>query len=230
MESLKKNIPNCIGFILDGNRRWARERGLHTLKGHQKGYENLKDTVSWCKDAGVKHMVAYVFSTENWNRSKEEVTYLMDLMRIIFKKQLSEIRKDGMAVYVIGDISLFTEDIQKDIENLHDTNPSDAKYHLWLAASYGGRPEILAGINSLLKSGKKSVNEIEFKNALWTAEMPDPDIIIRTGGEKRLSNFVTWSSVYSELFFVDTYWPDFSKEEFENILEKYSERERRHGK
>ena len=129
-----------------------------------------------------------------------------------------------------GDISLFPEDIQKAIKEMHESNPADAVQHVWLAASYGGRPEILAGVNTLLGEGTEKVTEEEFSKVLWTNGMPDPDIIVRTGGEKRLSNFLTWSSVYSELFFLDTYWPAFSKDDFNGIITEYRERERRHGR
>ncbi|KKS83462.1 MAG: Isoprenyl transferase [Parcubacteria group bacterium GW2011_GWA2_43_11] len=189
-------IPTCVGFILDGNRRWAKERNLPTLEGHTEGYKRLKETVIWCHEAGVQHVVAYVFSTE----------------------------------------------IQELIEEVHDTNPRDPEFTLWLAASYGGRSEILAGVNKLLTQraqepcasagaeGKEQVTEEEFTHALWTSDMPDPDIIVRTGGQKRLSNFLAWSSGYSELFFLDTYWPAFSKEDLLLILKDFASRKRNFGK
>lgn len=224
------NSISCIGFILDGNRRWARERDLPTLEGHRKGYEKLKDVVKWVKEANIPHVVAYGFSTENWNRSEEEVSYLMNFIRKILKEDLEAFRKEGGAVHIVGEKSLFPEDIQKSIDEVHASNPPHASEHLWLALSYGGRPEILAGVNTLLSEGKENVTEEAFVRALWTADMPDPDIIVRTGGERRLSGFLTWSSVYAELFFVDTYWPAFSKDDFDSILAEYHERERRHGK
>ncbi len=223
-------IPKCIGIILDGNRRWARERGLPTLKGHQKGYEKLKETVKWCKDAKVEHLAVYAFSTENWNRSEEEVAYLLDLFRTMLKEQLREISKNDVFVHIVGNIEMFPDDIQNGIKEIHDKNNKNAQFHLWICLSYGGRAEIVAGVNKLLKEKVESVTEEEFKKTLWTADMPDPDLIIRPGKEKRLSNFLTWSSVYSELFFIDTYWPDFSKDDFQKILNEYDERERRHGK
>lgn len=225
----KKNIA-CIGFILDGNRRWARERGLPTLEGHREGYGRLKEVLKWCREAGIEHVAAYVFSTENWNRTKEEVSYLMDLIRTILIDDLSSIRGEDVAIHVVGDVKLFSDDIQEAIQNMHETNPKYAKQHVWLAASYGGRREIVAGVNELLKEGTKEVTEDNFKKMLWTKDMPDPDIIVRTGGERRLSNFLTWGGVYSELFFVDAYWPAFSKEDFDAVIEEYHERERRHGK
>lgn len=229
MNDSSKKITS-IGFILDGNRRWAKERNLPTLEGHRKGYENLKDVISWCKDAGIEHVVAYVFSTENWKRSSEEVSYLMDLIRTILVEELSKIRGDEVAVHVAGDVTLFPEDIQNSILEMEDSNPKNAQHHVWLAASYGGRPEIVAGVNALLSQGVKSVTAEEFAKVLWTGGLPDPDIIVRTGGEKRLSNFLAWSGVYSELFFLDVYWPAFSKKDFEAVLAEFRERDRRHGK
>lgn len=229
MEVQTKRV-SCIGFILDGNRRWARERGLPTMEGHRKGYGKLKDVLSWCDEKDIPHVVAYVFSTENWNRSPDEVTYLMDLIRTILIDDLSTIREEGVAIHIVGDVSRFSRDIQDAITDMHESNPNNATRHVWLAASYGGRAEIIAGVNKVLVKGVSEVGEDDFAEMLWTHDMPDPDIIVRTGGEKRLSNFLTWSGVYSELFFLDTYWPAFSKKEFDEVLEAYAERERRHGK
>lgn len=227
---IKENKISCVGMIMDGNRRWAKKQGLSNIQGHKTGYENLKKATQWCRDEEVAHLVVYAFSTENWNRAKEEVDYLMEMMRYLLKEEIDEVRKKDVAVHVIGDISLFPEDIQILTEKMHISNPNDAKHHLWIAASYGGRAEIVAGVNSLLLKGKKMVTEEDFAKSLWTSNMPDPEIIIRTGGEKRLSNFLSWSCAYSELFFIDTFWPAFTKEEFVEILENYRKRKRNFGK
>lgn len=219
---LEIKTPTCVGFILDGNRRWAKERNLPTIDGHKKGYTKLKETITWCNEIGIQHVVAYVFSTENWNRSKDEVGYLMDLIRFMFEKEIHKIRKENWAVRMLGDMDMFPEDIQKLIKEIHETNPANPEFTVWLAASYGGRAEILAGVNALLKEEVENVTEESFAQSLWTAEMPDPELIIRTGGNKRLSNFLAWSSTYSELFFLDMYWPDFSKEKLLSILEEFS--------
>jgi undecaprenyl diphosphate synthase len=226
----ENNIPACIGVVLDGNRRWAKERNLPSHEGHREGFENLKRLVDWTKEVGIAHMAVYVFSTENWKRSTEEVGYLMDMMRTQLKKKFEELKGDDVAIRFIGDLSLFDDDIQKLISNLHDANPEQSKHHVWIAASYGGRSEIVSAVNRLLVSGVEKVTEEDFANALWTKGMPDPDIIIRTGGNRRLSNFLTWASVYSELFFVDTFWPAFTKEQFLEILREYEERKRNFGK
>ena len=247
-------IPTCVGFILDGNRRWAKERNLPTLEGHKQGYEKLKETLQWSHEAGIQHVVAYVFSTENWNRSPKEIEYLLELTRILFKQEIEKIRRRNWSVRAIGDLSLYPRDIQDFIQKVHDTNPSDPEFTLWLAASYGGRSEILAGVNKLLAQRaqepctsagtqraqepctsagterKEQVTEDEFTQVLWTSGMPDPDIIVRTGGQKRLSNFLAWSSGYAELFFLDTYWPAFSKEDFLLILKEFASRKRNFGK
>jgi len=235
-------IPTCVGFILDGNRRWAKERNLPTLEGHTEGYARLKETIVWCHEAGIHHVVAYVFSTENWKRTTEEVGYLLELTRVLFKREVVKIRQKNWAVRAIGDLSLYPPDIQELIEEVHTANPKDPEFTLWLAASYGGRSEILAGVNKLLTQraqepcasagaeGKEQVTEEEFTHALWTSDMPDPDIIVRTGGQKRLSNFLAWSSSYSELFFLDTHWPAFSKEDFLLILKEFANRKRNFGK
>lgn len=222
--------PTCVGFILDGNRRWAKECNLSTLEGHTQGYERLKETVTWCHELGIPHVVAYVFSTENWKRTPEEVEYLLELTRVLFKREIVNIRQKNWAVRAIGDLSLYPADIQELIQEVHDTNPENPEFTLWLAASYGGRAEILAGVNKLLAEGKQNVTEEDFSHSLWSGDMPDPDIIIRTGGQKRLSNFLAWSSGYSELFFLDIYWPAFSKEVLLAILNEFATRKRNFGK
>ncbi len=224
------NTLSCVGMIMDGNRRWAREQGVPKLEGHRKGYEKLREAVEWCKEENINHLVVYAFSTENWEREEDEVGYLMGMMRKLLKDDLATLRDEGSAIHIVGDLARFPEDIQELIQNLHDTNPADAVQHLWVAASYGGRAEILAGVNRLLKEGKDVVDEVGFSEVLWTACMPDPEVIIRTGGKKRLSNFLTWSSVYSELFFIDTFWPAFSKGEFLEIVNEYKGVGRNFGK
>lgn len=227
-DGAEHTVPRCLGIIMDGNRRWARTHGLPTLEGHRRGYKKLEEALTWCKEAGILHLAVYAFSTENWNRSTEEVRYLMDLFRAMstdLKKQAAQ----QTAVHFVGDVTRFPEDIQEMIRITHAEHPVPPQYHVWIAASYGGRAEIISGVNALLAQGVKTVDEATFAHALWTVGMPDPDIIIRTGGEKRLSNFLTWSSVYSEFFFVNTYWPEFSRDEFNTILREYGERARRFG-
>lgn len=221
--------PNCIGFIMDGNRRWAKEKGLSTLKGHQKGFENFKDVVNWSIESGVKNLIFYAFSTENWKRNKVEVSDLMDLIGIAFT-DIDLVHKHKLRVRFIGQKGKFSGKIQKLLEKLEEDTKDYIEGALVIALSYGGRTEIVNAVNEIIKEGKDTeITEEEFESHLWTAGIPDPDIIIRTGEEMRLSNFLTWQSVYSELYFSATLWPDFDREEFNYILEEYSNRERRKG-
>ena len=217
---------------MDGNRRWAKSKGLPTLEGHRRGYDRLKDVVRWAGEAGVTHLVIYAFSTENWKRTKEEVGYLMDLFRWVLKEEVAYFIKEEVKVTSIGDTTSLPPDIQEGIRGVEEKTKQFSKLHVVLALSYGGRKEILAAARAIVAKGFSGtdVTEEDFQKNLWTHDIPDPDMVIRTGGERRLSNFLPWQSVYSELFFSDTYWPEFTKEEFQNILNEYSERERRHGK
>lgn len=225
-----KTVPRSIGVIMDGNRRWAKEHNLPTLEGHRAGAEKIHDLVTWAGAVGIEEVTVYAFSTENWNRSKEEVGYLMMLAEHLFKKEISRFIEAGVRLRFIGDLSLASEQIQEVIKTAEEQTQGGDKGTLVFAFSYGGRPEILAAVNRLLREGKETVDEEGFSNALWSAGLLDPDLILRTGGDHRLSNFLPWQSVYSELFFTDTKWPDLSKEEFDNVLLEFAERERRHGK
>lgn len=233
MENTQKNTPRCLGLIMDGNRRWAKEHGLPAFEGHRRGYEKLTDLLSWCKESGVKHVAVYAFSTENWRRKEEEVGYLMQLFRYVIFKETERFKKENGRVRFIGQKDRFDTDIQEGMEKM-EQETSEGEYTLYVCISYGGRAEILSAIQKLAKEKTPeeiaALTEEDFGRLLWTDGMPEPDIVIRTGGEKRLSNFLTWQSVYSELFFTDTLWPEFSKEEFTSILEEYSKRERRLGK
>lgn len=215
---------------MDGNRRWAREKGLSTIEGHARGYEKLKEVVEWMKEVEIQNLIIYAFSIENWNRPEEEVSYLMSLLRKILTEQLEEFNKKGVKIIFAGDLKRFSKDIQMLMNEAQEKTKDNTKLTLVLGVSYGGRIEIMHAVNGLLKEGRNSVSEEEFSQALWTKDVPDPDIIIRTSGEKRLSGFLPWQSVYSELFFPKSYWPAFSKEEFLDILKEFSSRIRRHGK
>lgn len=224
------NGPRSIGVIMDGNRRWAKEQGLETLFGHQKGAEKIHELLEWAQEAQIEHVILYAFSTENWNRTQAEVSYLMVLFEEYFKKWMEHAREKSIRIRFIGDHTLASEKIQQIIQTVEETTKEGRNGTLTVAFSYGGRAEILAAVNKLLNDGKTEVSEEEFSSALWTSEIPDPDLILRTGGEQRLSNFLPWQSVYSELFFTNTKWPALTKEEFFSILEEYRGRERRRGK
>lgn len=220
----------CIGVIMDGNRRWARAHGLQTLEGHNEGYKKLKEFVGWAREMNISNIVVYAFSTENWQRSEEEVGHLMKLIRFILEHETKKMITEHIRVRFVGDRARFSEDIQKGMERTEATTSESYDITLYIALSYGGRAEIIAAVNTLLAEGVDSTTEEEFSKKLWSYPMPDPDLVIRTGEEKRLSNFFPWQTVYSELFFVDAWWPDFSREEFERIIKEFYTRERRRGK
>lgn len=222
--------PACIGIIMDGNRRWAKEKGLQSFEGHRAGYNKLEEVVRWARDAGISHVVAYAFSTENWQRSEREVGYLMTLFRSVLEKETEKLIRERVRVRFVGETPRFSEDMRNMMERMERATGAKYDITLHLLMSYGGRAEITAAVNSLLAEDTPRVNEEAFAQTLWSSHVPDPDVIIRTGGEKRLSNFLPWQSVYSELFFSDTLWPDFTKTEFDLILNEFAKRERRRGK
>ncbi len=226
---MNESTPYAVGIIMDGNRRWAKERGLPTLEGHRRGYEKLKDVVDWCKSLGIKELTVYAFSTENWNRAKGEVSYLLDLFRSGIRDQLAHATKEGIRLLFPGDTARFPEDIRTLMRDAQEKTAHHTGATLALALSYGGRAEILHGVQQAIAQGAQNITEEAFGKLLWTSSLRDPDMIIRTSGEERLSGFLTWKSVYSELFFTDTFWPAFTKEEFVRMLEEYGKRKRRFG-
>lgn len=225
-------IPECVGIIMDGNRRWAKEKGLPLMEGHRVGLESLKEIAKFSNEAGIKNLILFTFSTENWNRAKEEVDYLMSLFRIYFEKEINMLAEQNIIVRVAGEMSRFSEDIREIVHKAVEKTKNNTGLILYFALNYGGRTEILSAVKKILKDNPKEedVTEEYFNKYLQTYPMPDPDIIIRTSGEMRLSGFLPWQGVYSELFFTKTLWPDFSKDEFLSILDEYNERERRMGK
>ena len=222
----------CIGIIMDGNRRWALSHGLPSMKGHAAGLAKAKDIArhAFSHSRRIDTIILYAFSTENWNRTPEEVAYLMDLFGGALVRELDELSRESIRIRFIGDFARLPEKLRASMRKLEQESLSaDSGKTLVIALSYGGRAEILAATNRLLASGTKNVSADDLAAALWSAGIKDPDIIIRTGGEKRLSNFLPWQSVYSEFFFSDSFWPDFSHAEFDAILESFAARERRHG-
>ena len=227
-------VPNHIAIILDGNGRWAKKRGMPRSFGHVKGCENLEDICEVAKELGVKYLTVYAFSTENWKRSKEEVDGLMKLFRNYLKKCIKISQKNNMRVKVIGDITAFDSDIQESIEKLEDFSKDFTDLHFQIALNYGSRDEITRAVHRRLedqKAGKLEtpVSEDTISGYLDTAGLPDPDLMIRTSGELRLSNYLLWQLAYSEFYFTDVPWPDFKKEELVKAIEKYNERDRRYG-
>lgn len=226
-------IPFHLGIIIDGNRRWARERGLLAFKGHRQGFEKLKEVGKWCKEKGVKVLTVYAFSTENWNRSKKEVGYLMKLLKhALSKKRVQELNKDGIKIKVIGQKERLLESLQEKIKEAEKLTENNKESILNLAISYGGRPEIIQAVKNIIKKKipASEITEDLISQNLWTANLPYPDLIIRTGGEQRLSNFFTWQSAYSELYFTKKYWPDFTEKDLDEAFRDYGRRQRKFGR
>jgi len=222
--------PACIGIIMDGNRRWAREHGLPTVEGHRVGYTKAKELSGWCRDAGVKNLILYAFSRENWSRSPEEVAYLVEIFKTVLFGEAEEFRKENGALRFLGELDRFGDDFVAQAKLLEETNPKEPSMTVVIALSYGGRQEIARAVNEILKEKKTQVSEADIAAHLYTHGIPDPDLIIRTSGEQRLSGFLPWQSVYSELFFVPMHWPAFMKKDFEAVLSEFASRQRRHGK
>ena len=190
---------SCVGIIMDGNRRWAKAKGLSKLEGHRVGLlETLRNAVRFVRARNIKHLVVYMFSTENWNREPAEVSYLMDLFRESVQKEMKELGTEGVRIRFAGQRERFSASLQQAMNDTEEETLQNDAITLWCCLSYGGRAEIVAASRAAAEGGE--ITEDSLARHLWTADMPDPDIIIRTGGEKRLSGFLTWQSVYSELF------------------------------
>lgn len=229
------NVPNHIAIILDGNGRWAKNRGMPRSYGHVKGCANLETICDDIKELGVKYLTVYAFSTENWKRSREEIDGLMKLFRNYLKKCIRISTKNKMRVRVIGDITAFDKDIQDGIVKLEEHSSQYDELHFQLALNYGSRDEMVRGARKMLedcRNGKISPQDMDeelFGSYLDTAGLPDPDLMIRTSGEQRLSNFLLWQLAYTEFYFTDVPWPDFNKDELVKAIDKYNERDRRYG-
>ena len=223
--------PRSIGVILDGNRRYARARGLPDAVGHRLGFEKATKILEWAGEAGLEHVCFYAFSTENWGRSQDELAHLMDLYEEFCETWGNTIGTRGGRVRFIGELERFRPSLQEKMRAVEARTAGNTKQTAWIALSYGGRAEVLAAVNALLaEKATGTVDEATLRAHMWSAEMPDPDLIIRTGGDLRLSNFLTWQSTYSELFFLTETLPELSKARFMNVLEEFGERARRHGK
>lgn len=228
-------VPNHIAIILDGNGRWAKKRGMPRSYGHVKGCSNLETICDEMKQLGVKYLTVYAFSTENWKRSREEVEGLMKLFRGYLKKCIKISKKNNMKVKVIGDITAFDQDIQDSIRQLEEFSKDFTDLHFQIALNYGSRDEMRRAAVKMgrdIKEGKlqpEDITEETIGSYLDTAGIPDPDLMIRTSGELRLSNFLLWQLAYTEFYFTDVPWPDFNKQELEKAIEKYNQRDRRFG-
>lgn len=235
MESKNNTIPKHIVIFPDGNRRWAKEQGLSVLEGHLAGYKTLVNLCGWAKDRGVTVITAFGFSTENWNRSKREVDYLMKILEKGLRKEFlkdSKFKDMGARVRIIGQKENLPKSLQKAIIEVEKATKDNSSLYLNLAISYGGRWDIVQAAQQIMKEGVRpeDVTEDMFAEHLSTAGLPEPDLVIRAGGEKRLSNFILWQAAYAELYFSPKYWPAFDKEDLDMAFEEYARRQRRFGK
>ncbi|MEA1962966.1 MAG: polyprenyl diphosphate synthase [Patescibacteria group bacterium] len=224
-------IPKHAAIIMDGNRRWAKERNLPAYEGHLRGYEKLRSIPEIFFSYGVEIVTVYAFSTENWNRAREEVNYLMKLAKRAFKEGTEYFNEKGIKILLSGRINELPGDLPSVCENIIDSTKNNSKGVLNICLNYGGRAEIIDAIKKIMKKNIKleQIHEGLIKKYLYQSELPDPDIIIRTSGENRLSGFLLWESAYSELLFLKKYWPDFEKKDVEFVLNEYANRNRRFG-
>lgn len=223
-------LPNHIAYIIDGNGRWAKARGLSRSLGHKAGFNNLKKILKESfYNYGIKYVSVYAFSTENWNRPKAEVDYLIDLFTDYvsndFMKQFPKVKLN-----IMGDYTVFPDKLQENANKTIEATKGETDFVLNLGINYGGRDEIVYAVNKLIGNGETNITKEKISGALYTANIPDPDFIIRTSGEQRLSNFMLWQCSYSELYFPKVHWPSFGKKELKKALVEYTKRDRRFGK
>lgn len=221
--------PNHIAIIMDGNGRWATEKGLDRSEGHIKGYENIKPIVIAAKKLGIKFLTIYAFSTENWNRSKEEIEFILNLAASVIEKESYELNKNNVNITHLGSKDKMPKDMLNKIQRSEKLTKNNKDFFLSVAFNYGSRNQIVQSINNIMQSNEKKITEKKFSESLSKNQFPDPDLIVRTGGQKRLSNFLLWESAYSELFFLDVFWPDFSEKDLSSVLEEFSKRKRNFG-
>lgn len=226
------NTPKHIAIIMDGNRRWARKKGLGAVAGHKHATDyNVEELIEACGSLGVNYLTLWAFSTENWNRDKREVEGVLKLFRRALEEKVDRFIEKGARLQIIGDISRFPEDIRDGLDQAIQKSKDNSKIIVTFALNYGGRDEIVRAVRKIIESGthESEVDEKLISSQLDTANMPDPELIIRTGGEQRMSGFMAWQGVYSEYYFTDILFPDFGKQELEDALDEYTRRERRFG-
>lgn len=235
MDQELKNIPTHIGIIMDGNGRWAKSRGMIRTQGHKMGVETLKVIVEACSDLGIKYLTAYAFSTENWKREATEVSAIMKLIEIYLKSELKKMMANGVRFKTIGDLSAMPKNIQKILYDSMEQTKDNKGLTLTIALNYGGRDDIRRGVRKICERIKNNelqpedITEDIIAQSLDTRFLPDPDLIIRPSGELRLSNFLLWESAYSEFWYSDINWPDFTPDDLKRAIESYGQRDRRFG-
>jgi undecaprenyl diphosphate synthase len=224
----ERNVPKHIAFIMDGNGRWAKKRLQPREHGHAVGAKKFKEIVQHCADIGVEYVTVYAFSTENWKRPKKEVDAIMQLFRDYIREAIRDFEKKDIRILFIGNRDVFDDDLKNEMEKAEKLT-ADRHKTLCIAINYGGRGEIVDAVNKMIASGKTSVTEEDITKEIYSGAVPPPDMIVRTGGEIRLSNFLLWQSAYAELFFTETLWPDLKTEEVDSLIETYYQRNRRYG-
>lgn len=235
-EMVKKTNLRHIAIIMDGNRRWAKNKGLPSAIGHKKGVDALKKTVYACDDFGIKYLTVYAFSTENWNRKPEEVDFLMNLLGKTIQNELKELNDNGVVISFLGDLTKLSPKLQEILYHAIDVTKDNKGVNLQIAFNYGSRAEIVNAVKDIsekVKNGEMDVDDITenvVSKALYTSSIPDPDLLIRTGGEVRISNYLLWQIAYSEILIVDEFWPEFDKESLASAVEDFYSRNRRWGK
>ncbi|MBQ4648262.1 MAG: di-trans,poly-cis-decaprenylcistransferase [Clostridia bacterium] len=223
-------MPRHVAIIMDGNGRWATRRGLPRTAGHKVGSENFVKTVDACIRLGLECLTVYAFSTENWQRSADEVEGIMKIMHAYIIKYVPELIKKNVRLRILGDLSYFDEESRRALLESENKLENNTGLTLCIALSYGGRNEIRQAVEALIKEGATEISEQSISDKLYTASLPDPDLVIRTGGEKRISNFLLWQSAYAEYYFSDDLWPDFNEEKLKEAIAEFGKRKRRYGK
>lgn len=235
-QAVEKTNLKHIAIIMDGNRRWAKEHNLPSAFGHKKGVDSLKTTMRACDDFGIKYLTVYAFSTENWNRKQEEVDFLMDLLGATLQNELKEMHENNVVIKFIGDTAKLNDKLQKILKNAVETTKNNTGVNLQIAFNYGARDEIVYGLKNICQkvmSGEMTIDNIDentISQNLYTKNIPDPDLLIRTGGELRVSNYLLWQIAYSEIIVTKRYWPEFDKEALAEAVLEFQNRQRRYGK
>ena len=225
------SVPRHVAIIMDGNGRWAKQRGLPRVAGHRAGTENLREIIRAGARLGIEYLTLYAFSTENWSRPKAEVTGLMHILSDVIDRELDELNKEGARLVHIGHLDGLSKALQNKVQQAIELTKNNRRITIVLAFNYGGRDEIICAIRRMLADqvAPEDVDDALVSEYLFTCNLPDPDLVIRTSGEKRTSNFLTWQTVYSEWYFPEVYWPDFNETELRKAIEVYSQRDRRFG-
>ena len=228
---VKETNLQHIAIIMDGNRRWAKEKGLPSAMGHKKGVDALKTTLRACDDFGIKYLTVYAFSTENWNRKKEEVDFLMGLIKSTLDNEISELYDENVVISFLGDVTKLSPVLRETLKNAEEKTKNNTGVKLNIALNYGSRDEIVHAVKNIIKFGYKEedVTEELISKELYTKGMPDPDLLVRTGGEMRISNYLLWQIAYSEFYVTSKFWPEFDEEELIKAILEFNNRNRRFG-